>query len=172
MFSAKLQDALNRQINHELFSAHLYLSMAAHFETASLSGFAQWMRIQHQEETAHALKLFDFMNDRGGRVTLYSIQQPPVEFESPLSVMQQALEHEQEVTRQIHELYELARAEKDHPTHVMLEWFIVEQIEEEKTATDIVERLKLIGDDGVGLLMIDSTLGARTANPATGDSST
>ena len=163
MLSSTLQDAINRQINSELFSAHLYLSMAAYFETISLTGFASWMKIQHQEETDHALRLFDYVNDRHGRVMLHAIEQPQIEFESPHSVMQRALEHEQAVTKMINSLYELAIAEKDYPSHVLLEWFVEEQVEEEKTLTDIVDHLNLIGKDGTGLLIIDERLGSRTA---------
>ena len=163
MLSSTLQDAINRQINSELFSAHLYLSMAAYFETISLTGFASWMKIQHQEETDHALRLFDYVNDRHGRVMLHAIEQPQIEFESPHSVMQQALEHEQAVTKMINSLYELAIAEKDYPSHVLLEWFVEEQVEEEKALTDIVDHLNLIGNDGTGLLIMDERLGSRTA---------
>ena len=163
MLSSTLQDAINRQINSELFSAHLYLSMAAYFETISLTGFASWMKIQHQEETDHALRLFDYVNDRHGRVMLHAIEQPQIEFESPHSVMQRALEHEQAVTKMINSLYELAIAEKDYPSHVLLEWFVEEQVEEEKTLTDIVDHLNLIGNDGTGLLIMDERLGSRTA---------
>ena len=163
MLNSKLQDAINRQINSELFSAHLYLSMAAYFETISLTGFANWMKIQHQEETDHAIRLFDYVNDRHGRVMLHAIEQPQIEFESPHSVMQQALEHEQTVTKMINSLYELAIAEKDYPSHVLLEWFVEEQVEEEKTLTDIVDHLNLIGNDGTGLLIMDERLGSRTA---------
>ena len=163
MLTSKLQDAINRQINSELYSAHLYLSMAAYFETISLTGFASWMKIQHQEETDHALRLFDYVNDRHGRVVLHAVDQPPIEFESPLSVMQQSLEHEREVTKMINSLYELAIAEKDYPSHVLLEWFVEEQVEEEKTLTDIVDHLNIIGDDGTGLLIMNERLGSRTA---------
>ena len=163
MLTNALQDAINRQINSELYSAHLYLSMAAYFETISLTGFANWMKIQHQEETDHALRLFDYVNDRHGRVVLHAVEQPPIEFESPHSVMQQALEHERGVTKMINSLYELAVSEKDYPSHVLLEWFVEEQVEEEKTLTDIVDHLNLIGNDGTGLLIMDERLGARTA---------
>ena len=161
MISVGLQDAINEQINRELYSAHLYLSMSAYFETLSLGGFAHWMRSQYHEEVSHAMKLFDFITDRDGRVVLKSIDQPPIEFESPHSVMRMSLDHEREITRMIDNLYELALAEKDYSAHVLLEWFVDEQVEEEKVLTEIVDHLKIIGDDGTGLLMMNARLGDR-----------
>jgi ferritin len=161
MFSKTVQDALNEQIKNELYSAYLYLSMSAHFEAANLPGFAKWMRIQAGEEQTHAMKFFDFINDRGGRVTLQAILQPPTEFTTPLAVFEQVLEHEGKVTAMIHNLYALALKENDYPTQVMLQWFINEQVEEEKNASHIVETLKLAGDKGGSLLMLDHRLGKR-----------
>ena len=161
MISNKLQDAINQQINSELYSAHLYLSMAAYFETLSLGGFSHWMKRQYHEEASHALKLFDFITDRGGRVALQSIDQPPIEFESVLVVMEMSLAHEREVTSMIDSLYELAISERDYAAHVLLEWFVDEQVEEEKSLTEIVDHLKMVGDDGTGLLMLDARLGQR-----------
>ena len=163
MLTDRLQDQINRQINSELYSAHLYLSMSAYFETLSLTGFAHWMKLQYHEEVAHALKLFDFVNDRDGRVVLHSIEQPPVEFESPHTVMCMALEHERSVTSMINDLYALAVSERDYPSHVLLEWFVAEQVEEEKVLTELVDHMDLIGDDGTGLLILDARLGDRTA---------
>ena len=168
MLSDRLQDAINRQINNELYSAHLYLSMSAYFESLDLNGFARWMKLQFEEETAHALKLFDYVNDRDGRVVLHSIDQPQVEFESPHSVMRSALEHERLVTSMINDLYAMAIAEKDYPTHVLLEWFVSEQVEEEKILNEIVAHMDLIGNDGTGLLIMDQRLGARIAEEAAG----
>ena len=156
-----MQDALNEQIKNELYSAYLYLSMSAHFEAANLPGFAKWMRIQAGEEQTHAMKFFDFINDRGGRVTLQAILQPPTEFTTPLAVFEQVLEHEGKVTAMIHNLYALALHENDYPTQVMLQWFINEHVEEEKNASHIVETLKLAGDKGGSLLMLDHRLGKR-----------
>ena len=164
MLPDRIQEAINVQINNELYSAHLYLSMAAYFESVSLPGFAHWMRLQFEEETAHALKLFDYVNDRDGRVTLYAIEQPPIEFESPHTVMRMALEHEKAVTEMINSLYALAVAERDHASHVLLEWFITEQVEEEKTLDEIVDHMALIGDDGTGLLILDGRLAQRAAD--------
>ena len=167
MLTDKLQEAINRQINSEMYSAHLYLSMAAYFESISLTGFAHWMRLQFDEETSHALKLFDYINDRDGRVTLQFIEQPPIEFDSPHSVMRMALEHERQVTEMIDRLYALAISERDYPTHVLLEWFVSEQVEEEKALIEIVDHMDLIGNDGTGLLILDQRLGDRTADEGT-----
>ena len=163
MISQKLQDAINQQINSEFYAAHLYLSMAAYCETRSLGGFSHWMRLQYSEELAHALKLFDFIMDRGGRAVLQSIDQPPVEFESVAAVMQMALEHERKVTAMIDSLYELALAERDYSAHVLLEWFVDEQVEEEKSIAEIIGRLDIVGNDGTGLLMLDSHLMTRSS---------
>ncbi len=162
MISQKLQDALNEQINSEFYSAHLYLSMAAYCDTLSLGGFAHWLKLQYSEELSHALKLFEFITDRGGRVVLQAIGQPPVEFESLKTVMQMALEHERKVTKMIDSLYELALAERDYSAHVLLEWFVDEQVEEEKSVAEIIDHLEMVGDDGTGLLILDSRLGSRS----------
>lgn len=166
MLTDKLQEAINEQINSEMYSANLYLSMAAYFETLSLTGFAHWMRLQFEEETSHALKLFEYINDRDGRVTLRAIGQPPIEFESPRSVMRMALEHERHVTDMINNLYALAVAERDYPSHVLLEWFVSEQVEEEKTLRDMVDHMDIIGDDGTGLLIMDQRLSERLTDVA------
>jgi ferritin len=163
MINKTMQDAINEQIKHEFYSAYLYLSMAANCEAANLSGFGNWMRVQHQEETAHAMKLFDHVIDRGGRVTLQAIDQPPAEFQSQLEMMQLVVGHERKVTGLIHRLYDLAVKESDPATQVLLQWFITEQVEEEKTAGQIAEQLKMIGDQGVALLMLDRELGTRVA---------
>jgi ferritin len=161
MLSKKVQDAINEQIKDELYSGYLYLAMSAYFEAQNLPGFAHWMRMQAEEEQEHALKFFDFLNDRGGRVVLQAIDQPPAEFESPLAVFERTLEHEQKVTGLINQLYELALGENDYPTQVMLQWFIDEQVEEEKNATEIVETLRLAGDKGQALIMMDRALASR-----------
>ena len=166
MISRTMQDAINEQIKHEFFSAYLYLAMAAYCEAANLAGFGHWMRIQNQEETAHAIKFFDHVIDRGGRVALQALDQPPSDFKSPLEMMQFALGHERKVTGLIHRLFELAVKENDPPTQVLLQWFITEQVEEEKTASQIVEQLKMIGDQGVALHMLDRELSARMAGTA------
>jgi ferritin len=161
MISKSLQDALNEQINFELFSAYLYLSMSAHFETQNLSGFASWMRVQYQEETGHAMKLYKYVFDRSGVVTLKAIAQPAIKFKKSADVFKQVLEHEQKVTSLINKLYELAVKEKDYAAQSFLQWFINEQVEEEKNATDIINMLEMVGDSPVSLIMADRQLGAR-----------
>ncbi len=164
MLSKKLQDALNEQIKSELYSAYVYLSMSAHLAASHLPGCARWMRLQSQEEMSHAMKIFDFVNERGGRVVLKALEQPPAQYKSPLDVFQQALKHEQKVTGMINRLYELAGKENDYPTQVMLQWFISEQVEEENAAGAIVDQLKMIGSQPTALFMLDRQLGARGAD--------
>jgi ferritin len=156
-----VRDAMGEQIKHELYSAYVYLSMAASFETANLSGFAHWMRHQSKEEMEHAMKFFDFLLDRGEPVRLQEIDAPPHAFRSVLDAFEQALEHEKEITGRIHVLYDLAVEEKDYPAQVMLNWFVTEQVEEEKSATEVVERLRLAGEDGAALLLLNSELARR-----------
>ncbi|MDH4208917.1 MAG: ferritin [Anaerolineae bacterium] len=164
MLSKTLQDAMNEQIKNELYSAYLYLSMSAYCEAANLPGFAHWMRMQAQEEQAHAMKFYEFIYERGGRVVLQAIDQPPVEFPSPLAVFEQTLEHEQKVTAMIHDLYTLAVEEKDYASQAFLQWFVTEQVEEEASASQILETLKMIGDKGHALIMLDRQLGRRGAD--------
>lgn len=159
--SPAIEEALNRHINEEFYSSYLYLSMSACCESLDLPGFAHWLRVQSQEEYVHAMNLFDFVHAREGRVALYPINQPPLEFQSALEVMQSALAHEQEVSRLINRLYELAIQQSDYPTQVHLQIFITEQIEEEKTAGDIVAKLKMVGDSSSDLLLLDRELSAR-----------
>jgi ferritin len=161
MFSKKIKDAVNDQIQREFESAHIYLSMAAYFDANNLPGFAHWMKVQFQEEQAHAFKFYDFVNDRGGRVMLQPLGQPPVEFESPLDAFEKALAHEEKITGHINDLYALAIEERDFASQPLLQWFVEEQIEEEKNAGDIVDTLKRIGDNYYALLMIDRELGQR-----------
>jgi ferritin len=161
MISKPLQSALNEQINFELLSAYLYLSMSAHFETQNLPGFANWMRVQYQEETGHAMKFYKYVFDRGGVVTLKAIAQPATKFKTPAEIFKQVLEHEQKVTSLINTLYELAVKEKDYAAQSFLQWFINEQVEEEKNAIDIINMLNMIGDSPVSLMMADRQLGAR-----------
>lgn len=162
MLSKALQDAINDQIHHEFHSAYIYLSMAAYMESANFPGFAHWMRLQAKEEVNHAMKLFDYVNDRNGRVTLKALEQPPADFASILATFEQALEHEKKVTQMIHNLYGLATKENDYATQVALQWFINEQVEEEATAMSVVDRLKIAGNDGAGLLLLDRELGSRS----------
>jgi ferritin len=165
MLSRPVQEAINEHINRELYSAYLYLSMAAYSEAINLSGFAHWFRVQFREEVDHALKFFDFVNARGGRVTLQAIAQPPSDFGSPTDLFERTLTHEREVTEGIYRLHELAIRENEHACLPLVQWFIAEQIEEEKTADQILQQLKLVGDEGPGLFLLDQQLGARTAAP-------
>ncbi|ABU59338.1 ferritin [Roseiflexus castenholzii] len=161
MLSESIQQAINKQITHEFSASHAYMAMAAYFESLSLTGFAHWFRVQSEEEREHALRFFDYVNDRGGRVTLGAIDEPQNEFASPLDAFEHALAHEQRVTAAIHAIYTLAAQENDYATMSMLKWFIDEQVEEEKSAQEIIQHLKLIGDDGAGLLMLDRQLAER-----------
>jgi ferritin len=163
MLSRKMQDAINEQINKELYSAYMYLSMAAYCEDANLPGSAHWMRAQANEEMEHAMKFFGYVNERGGRVILKAIDQPSVEFQGLLDVFERTLEHEQYVTSLIDNLYTLALEERDYASQSFLQWFIDEQVEEEASATEIVETLKMIGDKGHALVMLDRQLGSRGA---------
>jgi ferritin len=156
-----VEEAMNEQITNELFSAYQYLSMAAYCESENLPGFAQWMRAQSQEETVHAMKFYDFILDRNGRVVLRGIDGPVVEFGSPLEVFEQALEHEKQVTAMINDLYGLAVRENDYASQTFLQWFVTEQVEEEKNAGHVVETLKMVGDKSESLFLLDRELGQR-----------
>jgi ferritin len=161
MISKKMQDALVDQINAELYSAYLYLAMAAEFESQNFKGMAHWMEQQAKEETVHAKKLYDFVNDRGGRVTLKAIDAPPAEWKTPVAAFQAAYEHEQKVSAMIHNLVDVARSEKDKAAEVMLAWFVEEQVEEEASTSEVAEKLARIKDSTNGLFMLDSMLGKR-----------
>ena len=162
MLNPAIEQALNDQIQKEFHSAYIYLGMSAYFEAENLPGAAHWMRHQAEEEQEHAMKIFDFINDRGGRVALQAIGEPPAGYGSPLAVFEAAYAHEQKVTRSIHDLYALAVKENDYPTQVMLQWFIDEQVEEEKNASAIVAQLHMVGDSPAALFMIDRQLAARS----------
>ena len=159
MLSKKLQAALNNQINAELGSAYLYLSMAAYCESVNLKGSAQWMRRQSREEVSHAMRLFEFVCDRDGRVTLLALAQPPKTFKSVLEVWERTLANEQDVSRRIDALCALAAAEGDFATQAMLQWFVTEQVEEEKTAKTILEEVRMIGPKSSALYFVDRHLG-------------
>jgi len=161
MFKEKVQQAMNDQIQHEIESAYIYLSMASYFDAENLPGFAQWMKIQYEEEMAHAFRFYDYINDRGGRVKLQPVDQPPIEFDSPLAAFQAALEHEQKITADIDRLYAMAVDEKDYPSQTFLQWFIDEQVEEEQHVGEVVENLKMVGDNTHAILMLDRELGQR-----------
>ena len=165
MISKKMEKALNEQINAEMYSAYLYLAMAAHFESENLAGMANWMRIQVQEETAHAMKFFDFVNERRGRVVLKAIDQPAKAWKSPLAAFEASFKHEQMITKRINDLVNLALQEKDHATNAFLQWFVNEQVEEETSVDKVIQMLKMADQAPSVLLMIDRELGRRTFNP-------
>lgn len=161
--SQTVREAMNEQLKHEFDSAYIYLSMAAYCESASLPGFAHWLGAQAREEVAHALKFYTFIHDRGGRVQLRALDQPPVDFASPLAVFEGALAHERKISGLINQLYSLAAREQDYASQAFLQWFVTEQVEEEKLTSQVVERLKLAGDSKHALLLIDRELGERPA---------
>ena len=165
MLSERMMKALNKQLNAELYSAYLYLSMAAYFESKNLKGFANWMRVQAQEELMHAMKFFDYINERGGRVYLEAIEKPPTEWKSPLDVFEATYEHEVKVTSMINDLVNMSMEEKDHATYNMLQWFVAEQVEEEASADEIRQQLRMIKEDGRGIMMLDRELKQRTFTP-------
>lgn len=165
MISHTMLEALNRQINRELYSAYLYLSMSAWFSDRGLPGFANWMQVQVQEEQFHAMKFYDYCIARGGRATMLPIEAPPNEWESPLAVFEATYAHEQRVTQMINDLVDLAMKEKDHATTNFLQWYVDEQVEEEANDTEIIGKLQLIGDETNGLFMLDKDLGTRVFTP-------
>ncbi len=167
MLSEKLVNAINEQIQFEYYSAFAYKAMQAHFENEDLTGMANWMNIQFQEELSHAEKMFKFVCETGGKVTFMELKAPRNEFSSVLEVFEETLKHEQEVTSRINKLMDLAQEEKNHTAQIFLQWFITEQIEEEANVSHIIAKLKRIGEDGRGLMMIDQELEKRTFVDAT-----
>lgn len=165
MISKKIEDASNDQIAAEFYSAHLYLAMSAYLESIDLPGFAHWMRIQYQEEVSHAMKIFDYLIERDGRAIIKKFDAPQVEWKSVQDVFDATYEHEQKVTELINNLVDIALAEKDHASHIFLQWFVNEQVEEEATAKSIIQQLKLLGDSKAGLFMVDRELGQRVFTP-------
>lgn len=163
MLSEKMEKALNKQVNAEFYSSYLYLSMAADFEAKTLEGFASWMRIQAQEEWSHGMKIYNYILEKGGKVLLEAIDAPQTSWDSPLAVFEATLKHEQHVTSLINDLASLAIDERDHASGIFMQWFVSEQVEEESTASGILEKLKMIGDNPQGLFMMDSNLAARQA---------
>jgi len=165
MISKKLEDAINYQINRELFSEYYYLSMASYFSSVGLSGFENFFLVQVEEERFHAMKMYKFLNEKGGKVTLQAIEEPTTVFKSPLEVFELAYTHEKLVSKLINELMDLAIQENDHAAKNHLNWFVDEQVEEEDSMDTIVNKLKLIDGEGYGLLMLDKDLGQRTFTP-------
>ena len=160
--SQTIQDAMNAQVEKEFASAYLYLAMASYFAEANLNGFAHWMRVQAREERNHALKFFDYIHDRNAHAELEAIPKPTSTWASPLAAFEAARKHEEKVSASIRDIYDLAVKEKDYASQALLQWFIVEQVEEEKTGREIVDTLKLIGDNRAGMFMYDKELGKRT----------
>jgi len=165
MLSKKIESALNAQVNEELFSSYIYLSMSAYFESVSLKGHANWMRMQAKEELVHAMKFYDYINERGGKVILDKIKAPKIKWKSPLDAFEDAYEHEQYITNKINKLVDLAMSQKDHATSSMLKWFIDEQVEEEASADEIVQKLKLAKNSPNAILMLDQELSKRVFTP-------
>ena len=168
MLGNKMEKALNGQVNAELYSSYLYLSMSAYFESLKLRGFANWMRVQAQEEVVHAMKIYDHIIERGGRVILPAVEAPPTEWDSPLAVFEQVYSHEQKVTGLINDLVDLATSENDPATKSFLQWFVDEQAEEEDSANQVLQKLKLVGEAPDGLFMIDGELAEREFSAPSG----
>ena len=160
-----MEKSFNEQINEELYSAYLYLSMVAYFESTNLPGFANWMRVQTQEEIVHAMKFYDYINQRNGRVVLTALADPQIEWKSPMDAFEAAYKHEVHITAKINELVNLAIEEKDHAANMFLQWFVNEQVEEEKNPSDIIQKLKMIKDSSEGLYMLDKELATRVFTP-------
>lgn len=163
MISDKMQEALNKQVNAEFYSAYMYLAMSAYCNNMGLPGFAHWMRMQYEEESLHVTKMYDYILDQGGTIHLETIEEPPKEYGTPLEVFETTLEHEQFVTGLIHKLMDLAVEERDYATQTFLQWYVTEQVEEESNVNDIVAPLRMVGEDKGGLMMIDQQLTIRVA---------
>jgi ferritin len=157
----KMEKALNKQVNAELYSSYLYLAMESYFQSISLSGFAKWMRGQVQEEMFHGIKIYDYIHERGGSSQFEAIEKPETQWQSPLAAFEHVLVHEEKVTELINDLIDVALDVRDHAAKAFLDWFIIEQVEEEATVGEIVDRLRLIGDDSSGLFHLDAELSKR-----------
>jgi ferritin len=167
MLSRKTTDAINSQINKEIYSAYLYLAMAASAEAQGFKGAAVWLKVQYHEEMVHAMKFYEYLMDQSAAVTLNAIEEPPVKFASLFDIFSKTLEHEQFVTKSINNLMDLAIAEKDHASQALLAWYVTEQVEEEKNATEILQTLKMIGNNTSALFLYDKELGVRTVTVPT-----
>lgn len=161
MLSEKMGKALNDQVTAEFYSSYFYLSMHSYFESKNLAGFAHWMRFQAQEEMMHGMKLYDYINERGGKIVLQTIDQPPAEWDSVLDVFEKVFAHEQKVTAMINNLVDIAIAERDHASNGFLQWFVSEQVEEESNVGGIVNKLTMVQNDSAGLFVMDQELGKR-----------
>ena len=167
MISEKMTQALNEQVNREMYSAYLYMSMSAHCNQVGLKGFANWFMVQYHEEMLHAMKFYEYIQRQGAEVKLAAIQAPPTTFESPLDMFTKTLAHEQFITQSINELIELAISEKDHASQIFLEWYVTEQVEEEENDNDMIAQLKWIKDNPQGLMMLDRELAGRSTTVPT-----
>ena len=167
MLSSKMEEALVSQVNKEMHSAYIYMSMSAHSAGLGLKGFSSWFMTQYHEEMFHAMKLYEYIQSQGGEILLAAVEAPPRGFASPLDIFEKTLAHEQYMTKNINDLLELAIAEKDHATQITLHWYVTEQVEEEDTVNEILAKLKLIGGDANALLTIDKELGLRTVTVPT-----
>lgn len=161
----KMVEAINKQMNAELYSSYLYLSMSAYFEAEDLSGFANWMRVQAKEELSHAMKFYDYLVQRGARVTLTEIEAPPKEWDSALAVFEHVYEHEQMVTGLINGLVDLAISLSDHATNNFLQWYVAEQVEEEESASGVLQKVRMAGETPSGIFMVDNELSQRVFHP-------
>ncbi|BHH82882.1 ferritin [Desulforhopalus sp. 52FAK] len=161
MISNNMCKALNDQVNAELFSSYLYLSMSSWFSERSLSGFASWMRVQAQEELSHAMKIYDYILERGGKIELTSIDQPESEWKSAVVVVEEVAQHEAKVTALVNDLVDIALSEKDHAANIFLQWFVAEQVEEEASVGEVFERMKMIDGDSAGMFAMDMELSKR-----------
>ncbi len=170
MITRKMEEALNGQLNKELYSAYLYMAMSSHSDSIGLKGFANWFMVQYHEEMLHAMKIHEYIRRQGGKVKLMPIKEPPNEFDSPLDMFEKTLEHERFITRSINDLVDLSISERDHATHIFLQWYVTEQIEEEENDNDIIAKLKLVAqgsDKSNGLFLIDKELSTRLTNVLT-----
>lgn len=165
MISDKMCKALNDQVNAELYSSYLYLSMSGWCSEKSLNGFANWMRVQAQEEMAHAMKIYDYVLERGGSVKFEAIAAPPAAWGSPMEIVEEVAKHEAKVTGLVNDLVDVALDERDHAANIFLQWFVAEQVEEEASVGEVVERMKMIGDDSAGMFAMDLELGKRVFTP-------
>jgi len=166
MISEPMQDALSEQLNHEFYSAYLYLALSASCSNAEFNGAARWLETQYEEEIQHATKIYRYLIDQGVKVRLAAIAEPAGEYGTLLEIYETSLAHEQSMTARLNDLSDQALTEKDHATYNLLQWFVNEQVEEEATLGEIIAKLRLVKEDGYGLLMIDNELGTRTAAPA------
>ena len=166
MISKKMAKALNEQINKEIYSAFLYLSMSSYSDSIGMKGFANWFMVQYQEEMEHAMRFYHYVQEQGEQVILMAIDKPETKWASPQAMFEKTLTHEQFVTKLIHNLVDLAAKEKDHATGIFLQWFVTEQVEEEANANEMIDKMKLVGKQGSGLFLIDKELAARTFTPS------